>query len=522
MKGSDNLRDFVAAYYPQDEQSAAKGKFSKKYPGVLTEIEVFGENQNSFNQKAADCFNELNDRLMRLEDALAAEIQARKKAEASVSSLKKELDSVRLRSTLNSNQIEKIDGALVKYSERTEDYVLRISPGARLKDCPKGCREVDIDAQINMPERFEGIKNSLGEEREKKLRDLEKVCMKAVSRELSYFNAYEEVVIDFYGREKYAEIIYKNLCKNSIYKINSGEATGNSGRYFVYCGDTASIPENAVLKSGMIFITGHNPLEGLSEACVDDLRFLNDCGIHSYTAMNQDAYTALREAGFRCVSISSAEELASGNIIAAIEDGIENAIPNGAEKYSVISDLLFRAGKSFIRSNNDIIDFIMNNKLKSEEPEIKCVNSLEKTALAAIIKNYFSASDITSTDLSQESSNKYDLITGFDYISHFEYKKRKELYNKARDMLNDSGLLVFSGKDPVTGIKLRAIDGWEKYPVYEAMWTSGQLISELEENGFRIKFLIPTGTGLYDRLPSKYKNIPSLYIIGASPLKQGN
>ena len=100
--------------------------------------------------------------------------------------------------------------------------------------------------------------------------------------------------------------------------------------------------------------------------------------------------------------------------------------------------------------------------------------------------------------------------------------KRKELYNKARDMLNDSGLLVFSGKDPVTGIKLRAIDGWEKYPVYEAMWTSGQLISELEENGFRIKFLIPTGTGLYDRLPSKYKNIPSLYIIGASPLKQGN
>jgi len=218
LKGSDNLRDFVAAYNPQDEQSAAKGKFSKKYPGVLTEIEVFGENQNSFNQKAADCFNELNDRLMRLEDALAAEIQARKKAEASVSSLKKELDSVRLRSTLNSNQIEKIDGALVKYSERTEDYVLRISPGARLKDCPKGCREVDIDAQINMPERFEGIKNSLGEEREKKLRDLEKVCMKAVSRELSYFNAYEEVVIDFYGREKYAEIIYKNLCKNSIIK----------------------------------------------------------------------------------------------------------------------------------------------------------------------------------------------------------------------------------------------------------------------------------------------------------------
>ena len=69
-----------------------------------------------------------------------------------------------------------------------------------------------------MPERFEGIKNSLGEEREKKLRDLEKVCMKAVSRELSYFNAYEEVVIDFYGREKYAEIIYKYCFYRGFYK----------------------------------------------------------------------------------------------------------------------------------------------------------------------------------------------------------------------------------------------------------------------------------------------------------------
>lgn len=518
MKGSDSLTDFASAYDSgfEPEHSSVKNKFMKKYPDIFSAVEKFGENQNEFNKKASDCIEELIKRINRLEDALEAEIQARKKAESSVLSVKKELDTVRLRSTLNTNQLEKLDSALVKYSERTEDYILRISPGARLKDCPKGCREANIDMKINMPERIENIKKSLGEEQENKLHDLEKLCLKAVSRELSYFNAYEEVGIDFYGKEKYAEIIYKNLCKNSIYKINSGEATGHTGRYFVFCGDTANIPEKAILKSGMIFITGHKPLEGLSEAYINDLKFLNDCGIHNYTAMNPDAYDILREAGFRCVTILSAEELASGNVIAAVENGIENAIPNGAERFSVLMDKFFNSGKGFISSKEGIIDFIMQNKFKSGEPEIKCINSLEKTASAAILKNYFSTSDITSTNIYQDSENKYDIITGFDYISHFDYNKRKELYYKAKNMLKKDGLLLFSGKNPVIGIKMRAINGWEKYPVYEAMWTSEQLISELEENGFKIKFLIPTGTGLYDQLPSKYKNLPSLYIIGAA------
>lgn len=521
MKETEKLKKITSAYIPEeaDDISALKKKFLKKYPDTLESLEKFGHNQNEVNNQIMACFEELLAQYRRIEEALVAEVKARKKDTSQIPALKKELDTVRLRSTLNSNQLEKIDEALVKYSERTEDYVLHISPGARLKDCPKGCREAVIDSLINMPERLEKIKKATGQEREKKLHDFEKICMKAVSRELSYFNAYEEVGIDFYGEEKYAEIIYRNLCKNSIYKVEYGTNSKDAGKYFVYCGDTIAVPEKAVLKSGMIFVTGSNPFEGLEDEFINDLRFLNDCGIHSYTVMNNDAFVMLKKAGFRCVSTATAEELASGKIISSVEEGIENAIPNGAEKYSVLMRQLNNSGVSFARTPDEVVEFILKHREDKTNFNASCIKSLEKTASAAIIKNYFGSSNITSSDISQAESEPVDFITGFDYISHFDYNSRRALYEKAKRMLKPGGLFLFSAREPVTGIKMRAIDGWEKYPVYEAMWTSKQLIAELEENGFQIRFLIPTGTGLYDMLPDKYKDIPSLYIAGAVPLR---
>lgn len=519
MKGIEDLRENTSVYNPEndEEMSAVQKKFEKKYPDALDNLKCFGQNQNEFNNKVLDCLEELADHCKRLEDALSAEVNARKRDTTPVYTMKKDLDTVKLRSTLNSRQLEKVDGALEKISGRTENYVLHIAPGARLRERPKGCREAKIDSIINMPEHIEEIKRSTPTQREKKLKELEKLCMKTFSRELSYYNAYDEIGIDFYGTEKYAEIIYRNLSKNSIYKIENGSVSGDSGKYFVYCGETAAVPEKAVLKSGMIFITGRKPFEGLSEEFIEDLRFLNDCGIHSYTAMNNDAYNELKKLGFRCIAAASAEELATGKVISAVESGIENAVPSGAEKYSRLVRMLDNEGIGFARSADDIIDFILNVR-NSGDFTLKYIQSLEKTASAAIIKNYFNTADISSLDISQDTDGEFDFITGFDYINHFDYKTRKTLYKKARNQLKSGGLLLFSGKDPVTSIKLRAIEGWERYPIYEAMWTSKQLVTELEENGFRVRYLIPTGTGLYDMMPSKYKDIPSLYIVGAVPI----
>lgn len=519
MNETEELQKNIFAYSPEetDEISSGQKKFAKKYPEAAETLSSFGNNQNEFNRSASDLIEELVRRCTRLEEALAAEIKARKRDTEQAQAVKKELDDLKSRVNRNFKNLEGFKAAMAKYSERTESYILHISPGARLKDCPKGCREAKVDGIINLPEHLKAIKKAIGEDRDSRLAHLERVCMKAVSNELSYFNAYEEIGIDFYGTEKYAEIIYRNLCKNSIYKIEHGHKSGDSGRYFVCCGETAAIPDKTFTKSGMIFITGRAPFDGLSEKYIDDLRFMNDCGIHSYTAMNIEAYNALKEAGFRCISAATAEELASGKVISAVEAGIENAVPGGAERYSSLIKRLENSGIVFAVKPDDILGYVLHRR-KSGDCTLRCIRSLEKTASAAIIKNYFGTSAITSSDISQPAGEQFDFVTGFDYINHFGYRDRISLYKKAKSMLKPGGLLLFSGKDPVTEIKIRAVEGWEKYSAYEAMWTSKQLVTELEENGFQVRFLIPTGTGLYSVLPDKYKEIPSLYIIGAVPL----
>ena len=49
------------------------------------------------------------------------------------------------------------DSIMGKYTEKLENYALSISPGARLADCPKGCKEADISNCIGYYEK--GISN---------------------------------------------------------------------------------------------------------------------------------------------------------------------------------------------------------------------------------------------------------------------------------------------------------------------------------------------------------------------------
>ena len=117
---------------------------------------------------------------------------------------------------------------------------------------------------------------------------------------------------------------------------------------------------------------------------------------------------------------------------------------------------------------------------------------------------------------SETSEGIFDVINGMNFMNHLDYAGRKKIYARVKTMLKAGGLFVFNGFDAVIGIKLRAVAGWENFPVYEALWTREQLISELEENGFKIKFLIPAGTGLFDMLPPKYRKSAAERIVGVT------
>lgn len=119
---------------------------------------------------------------------------------------------------------------------------------------------------------------------------------------------------------------------------------------------------------------------------------------------------------------------------------------------------------------------------------------MEKTAVNAAENYYFSGENINRCRISDTHEGIFDVINGLNYVNHLDYSHRKKIYARVKTMMETDGLFIFNGFDAVIGIKLRAINGWGEYPVYEALWTREQLISELEDNGFKIKFLIPAGT----------------------------
>ncbi|MGN1481509.1 hypothetical protein [Porcipelethomonas sp.] len=468
----------------------------------------FGTRQNEFNAELIETIASLKNYCMKLEAALENETQTMHKTASAMAAMKKELDTVRLRSTLNSNQIEKMDGGLGRFSEKLENYALNIAPGARLADCPKGCKEADIADSIGYFDKIEALKNAHGDRA--KTADFEKFCINAVNRELDALSAYDEIIIDFYGNSKYAAVLYGNLSRSSIYKINRiADNDDPKGHFSIICCDNIKIPKRLMLKSGLILITGNSPFEGCSEDEMSNLRFLNDCGLHSYLTISEAAYEQLTGNGFRCVSMISPDKLMHGFIVKYAEKGMESAVPAGAVSMKQFMHTLESTGQELVTDPTDFPEF-------NRGYPYDCLDVIEKSTIKAVENHYFQGENISKCLISETSEGIFNVINGMNFMNHLDYDGRKKVYARVKTMLESGGLFVFNGFDAVIGIKLRAVAGWDNFPVYEALWTREQLISELEENGFKIKFLIPAGTGLFDMLPPKYRKSPAERIVGVT------
>lgn len=507
-----NLTNAEPAYNESESENDlgfVKKMSRKKNGNALGE---FGMKQNELNSQLIQTVCSLQDYCRKLESQLEKETDARHKTAAVLSAMKKELDAVRLRSTLNSNQIEKMDSGLGRYTEKLENYALSISPGARLADCPKGCKEADISGCIGYYEKIESAKNPSGYDGNP---ELEKFLFNAISREFSALSAFDKVVMDFYGEGRYAAVLYGNLSRNSIYKINHLSSTDEpQGHFSIICTENLNIPAKLMLKSAMIIVTGSEPLNNMSDEELDNLRFLNDCGLHTYITLSDSGYRSFAEKGFRNVSMISADKLMNGKIVRTVEKGMEASVPSGAVSLSKLNNILKAYGKNFILYPDEISksEFMCNYDVYP----YNCLEIMEKTAVSAMENYYFSEKSITRCRISETNEGMFNVINGLNYINHLDYNRRKKVYARVKTMLETDGLFILNGFDSVIGIKLRAINGWNEYPVYEALWTREQFISELEDNGFKIKFLIPAGTGLFDRLPSKYRKSPVEWIIGVT------
>ncbi|MBQ3565855.1 MAG: hypothetical protein IJA12_01630 [Oscillospiraceae bacterium] len=497
---------------PQIEEGGKRRKNKK----LLAEEEMlkkkavsdFGYNQNAMNIDLIKTLIELQRYCKKLENTIEESTMDYQKLSSGINVLKKELDTLRLRSTLNSNQIEKMDAGLYKYTEKLDSYMLSISPGIRNTDCPKGCIETDISDTIGYFDKIEAAKQSAD------MTELEKFCHTAMNKSLAAASAFDEIVIDFYGSDRYAAWLYGNLSKNSIYKIKLlKEGDIPSGHFSIICTETAFVPRKLMLKSAIVLITGEKPFEDINADELQNLKFLNDCGLHTYITLTDTTQKEFVAKGFRCVKNVAPEKLLTGEIIYTVEKAMDNAVPSGAVSYNMLKDSLENPETFYLTDADDIADY---HKNRCEVYPYNALAAMESAITASVKNNFYPTGIVNACRISTAIDGTFNFIDGMNYVNHLNYENRKRIYARVKSMLEPDGIFIMNAYDSIIGVKIRSIRGWNYYPSYEALWTREQLINELEDNRFKIKFLIPTGAGLFDNLPAKYKKTPTEWIIGVT------
>ena len=90
---------------------------------------------------------------------------------------------------------------------------------------------------------------------------------------------------------------------------------------------------------------------------------------------------------------------------------------------------------------------------------------------------------------------KFDLITSFRFVRHFELDKRKIFYKEVYDLLEGSGVFIFdvvNFKEWNFIHKLSRVLGRKpNIPVYDKLYTKSEIKKELEQNGFRVVHMKP-------------------------------
>ncbi|RCX19019.1 glycosyltransferase involved in cell wall biosynthesis [Fontibacillus phaseoli] len=91
------------------------------------------------------------------------------------------------------------------------------------------------------------------------------------------------------------------------------------------------------------------------------------------------------------------------------------------------------------------------------------------------------------------TDKKYDIITVFRFIRHFNYNDRKILYKKLNDFLEEGGIILADFPNTSAETQLRSSLKWASFNVYDVFWHLFELINELNDNGFEILDHISVG-----------------------------
>ncbi|AOZ93301.1 glycosyltransferase [Paenibacillus crassostreae] len=91
------------------------------------------------------------------------------------------------------------------------------------------------------------------------------------------------------------------------------------------------------------------------------------------------------------------------------------------------------------------------------------------------------------------TDEKYDIISVFRFIRHFNYLDRIILYQKIYKLLNDDGIIIADFPNKQAETQLRSVYQWGSFNVYDVFWNEFEIINELNDNGFQILDSISVG-----------------------------
>lgn len=140
----------------------------------------------------------------------------------------------------------------------------------------------------------------------------------------------------------------------------------------------------------------------------------------------------------------------------------------------------------------------------------KCAAYDASPAMLRALRRRFPDAEVTLREsdlLSGGILGKFDVITVFRFLRHYEYVTRKTLWGMLRNALREGGKLLFDVPNRDFELPHRARNGWGNYPIYDIFWTKETLSEELAANGLRLTALVPVGQGLYP-LPAEYRSEP--------------
>jgi SAM-dependent methyltransferase/glycosyltransferase involved in cell wall biosynthesis len=257
------------------------------------------------------------------------------------------------------------------------------------------------------------------------------------------------------------------------------------------------------------------------------------------------------------------------NIVKMIEDELSQPYALGTVTLYEWDRLLKKNGKYLVKGQKKMKEYYQNNEIASkytahrfEKYPQNCFDMMERKSVSMILSDYFNGKkdleilDIACGDgrivqenihfgscmavdsskamlelvanrfatslqpvatsecdfISDEIEGDFDAVTCFRYIRHFDYRTRKILYSKIRTVMTENGIFIFDVPNRNFELRLKNINGWGNYNIYDVFFTRESISEELEKNGFQIRYIVPAGKGLAEKVSA---DEPMTWTVGA-------